>query len=371
MATKSVGTLAAKLLLDTKGWTAGFAGAQKTAKGFATNVGASISSAVKSYGAMATAAVAGALSVQSLGKSFTDVDRQAKLADRLGIAVGEVQKLSLAADLAGTDVELLAKSMLKMGKNIGSGGMPLDKRLFQVADALAEIKDPAARGARAEAIFGKGGAELINVLIQGGNGIRNSASAIDRYGLAISRVDAAKIEAANDAWTEMKTVLGGLRNQIAVEMAPTITTFLQDWLRGLELIHNRQEAINSSMQKSAGQGNYWHDYVSALFAVGMDPKTGSGIGFSQVLEGLREQRIDAAKNSSFTGRGGLGGSLGGGGSVATAGAVERGSVEAARVIAAIRGGEDDVDREMLKELQKIARNSDPSRAGAAFGLARL
>src|SRR5688572_13522812 len=34
MATKSVGTLAAKLLLDTKGWTGGFANAQKSAQDF-------------------------------------------------------------------------------------------------------------------------------------------------------------------------------------------------------------------------------------------------------------------------------------------------------------------------------------------------
>lgn len=294
---KSIGTLKASLILDTNQWLGGFAKAQNITKGFTGSIGSSVLGAAKSYGAMATAAISGALSIQSLGKSFTEVDRQAKLADRLGITVGEVQELSLAADLAGTDVEVLAKSMLKMGKNIGSDGIPLHKRLFQVADAIAKITDPAKRAAQAEKIFGKGGLELINVLIQGGKGIRDSAEAIDRFGLAVSRVDAAKIEAANDAWTETKTVLAGLRNQIAVELAPTVTNFLQDWLAGLELIRNRTEDVGKAMP-GGGAGNTFSDYIGALVAAGtsVNPLTGEMSSFSDILEGLRQQRLDREKN---------------------------------------------------------------------------
>jgi hypothetical protein len=368
MATKSVGTLSAKLLLDSRGWTAGFASAGSVAKSFATSIAGRV-----------TAAAAGVVGVgaafHSLGKGMEQVDRHAKLADRLGITVGEVQKLALAADLAGTDVELLARSMLKMGKNIGSGGLPLDKRLFQVADAIAEIKDPAERSARAETIFGKGGIELINVLIQGGQGIRNSANAIDRYGLAISRVDAAKIEAANDAITEMKTVFGGLRNEFAVGIAPSVTSFVQNLTMGMGLLSSYMEGLTEQTKiftnTLMGAAAFMRGDLATVFQSTMNIERGKN-NVKDILKRRQDMIIGGIGSQIGSRAGGLG-ALGGlsGGSVGTTGAAERGSLDAAKVIAAIQGTESSIDREMLKELQAIARNSDPSRAGAAFGLARL
>jgi hypothetical protein len=368
MATKSVGTLSAKLLLDSRGWTAGFATAGAAAKSFATTVASRVTAA-------AAGIVSAGAAFRLLSRGMEQVDRQAKLADRLGITVGEVQKLSLAADLAGVDVELLAKSMLKMGKNIGSGGMPLDKRLFQVADAIAQIKDAGKRSERAEAIFGKGGIELINVLIQGGNGIRNSASAIDRFGLAVSRLDAAKIEATNDAITELKTTAAGLRNQLTVAFAPQATSAIQNMTIGVGELNMafkelglRATIFSQTMQGAAAlaRGDLGGAFVASMNR-GFAESELKAIGGERAADALRTFRLPSGKNRAGGAFGGLGGAVGGG----IGGAAERGSLDAAKVIAAIQGSESSIDREMLKELQAIARNSDPSRAGAAFGLARL
>lgn len=332
MAAKSIGTLRAQLILDTEKFLGGFAKAQTATKSFSSSFIGGIGS--KIGGVVAGIATVGTV-MHSLAAGLEQVDRQAALADRLGITVGEVQKLSLAAKLGETDVETLANAMLKMGKNIGSGGGSLFNRLLQVADSMAKIKDTGERAKKAQDIFGKGGFEILNLLIQGGRGIRSSADAIDNFGLAISRVDAAKVEALNDTWDTLKTVLGGLRNQIVTDIAPAVTNFMQDWLRGLELLVKGYNDIGAK-QAEIADSNTFLDYVGAILGMGVAIE---GLNVSQTLEGLREMRKDAAKAAAMSGRVGgsalLGKSVMGkgvGGNNLFANPLEKGSLGAATAV---------------------------------------
>lgn len=392
MATKSVGTLAAKLVLDTQLWTAGFGKAKATAASFtsrmATAVGARVTGIATSLATAGAAAVTTAVSVHTLAKSFETIDRQAKLADRLGITVGQTQKLALAADLAGTDVETLAKAMLHMGRTMGSGGMSMDKRFFQVADSIAKIKDPAERAEKAFKAFGKGGMELINLLAQGGKGIMQSAAAIDRFGLALSRVDAEKVEEANDAWTVMKTVLTGVVNKVAVAFAPIITSAL-----------NRILTLMEGVTRSLGRAEGWQafamvassslestirlaalltsQFIAAASAVNLlergllavrfaatgftDKSIASDIIRKKAEAGelgrLNKEALGIAFGVNKLGTGGgaggggfggrLGGDIGGITSPKTQGALERGSKEAAVAILGLKG--DDNQKPITKE----------------------
>lgn len=348
---KSIGTLKAQLVLDTDQFLGGFAKAQKGASTFASLFGG--------IGGKLTAAFAGVASVgtvmHSLAAGMEQVDRQAKLADRLGITVGEVQRLSLAADLAGTDVELLARSMLKMGKNIGSGGQSLDKRLFQVADALAQIKDAGQRAKRAEEIFGKGGLELINVLIQGGRGIRDSASAIEKFGLELSRVDAAKVEAANDAWTEMKTILEGTRNLLLVELSPAMAGFLDVTIRGLHVIKVGLDDISTSL-KSVGVT--LRGTAESLLSTGLNALGVPGGAFIAGKAGSMFRELEALGNARAGGvKLPLGASVLGGGTGRGVGGfgAEKGSLEAARIIT--NAGGNPLEKAQLDAMKEVAEHT--------------
>lgn len=235
MATKSIGTLKASLILDNKGFLFGF-----------QQAGKAVQKQTASIGALGKTALASVASVSALWESFSRVDRTAKLADRLGLTNEAMQKLRLAADLSGVDVNILAKAMLHMGRTIGSGGKPLDKRLFEVADAIAKIEDPAKRAERAIKVFGKGGEELLTALMSGGKGIRESAAAIDRFGLAISRADASKIEQANDAITVLTTVLKGFVDKLSVSLAPQITKSIDSILNSIEHLQSAIDRLGGS-----------------------------------------------------------------------------------------------------------------------------
>lgn len=234
----TIASLAAKLSLDTKAFVAGFASASKASKGFA----GSFSAGISSFAASITTAVAGAVSLGSalyaVSQSMQQIGRQSDLAVQLGITVQQVRNLSLAASLSGTNIEVLAKGMQTMNRTVGSGGMPLDKRLFQIADALSQISDVGERNRRATEIFGKGGTELLVALQKGSDGFRKSAGYVEKFNLGISNIDASKVTAANDEWEVMSAVLSAVTDKVAVELSPTVQKFAADTIYGLGRMSN-------------------------------------------------------------------------------------------------------------------------------------
>lgn len=241
--------------------------------------------AMAAAGAAATAigiaAAIAAPAVIALAHSFNDIDRQAKLADRLGISMQSMQKLGMAADLAGADVEVLTKAMLKMGtfatdnksaavfKQLGVSAKtaagqvkPLDALFFEVADAIAGVENPAKRAEMAMEVFGKGGIEILNVLMAGGKGIRESAAAIDRFGLALSRADASKIEAANDAITVLSSVLSGIVNKLAVELAPTVERLANSMVDAMERFGKSLDSVNIKWKTFGEYFELWGDLLT-------------------------------------------------------------------------------------------------------------
>ena len=376
----TISTLAAKLVLDTGQWVAGFGKAGKVAQTFASQT---VTGVARQAGAMATAIVGSVASVHALSKSFSNIDRQAKLADRLGLTNEAVQKLSLAADLAGTDVETLAHHMLNMGKNIGSGGMSLDKRFFAVADSIAKMEDPARRAKEAMRVFGKGGFELINLLSQGGKGIRQSADAIERFGLGISRIDAAEVEAANDALTVMGTVLRGVSDRIAVELAPNITNFVNLWLEGMELIGRSGsvfsgwgDTLRGVLSEAIAELAGFQAVVEDIFqqvTTGTTNHSGKSLlavyfeTIKDSLKGMQEASGAASGprlgkfSPAIFGGGGIGGHM------EHPGAFERGSVEAARTIQATSNNSQTTQDQMLEQLKAIRAALDPMKRDGRDG----
>lgn len=224
-----------------RGLTDGFKGVMTA---FPAIVKGSIQTAIpaaKSAGLLlAAAAVAG---VAVLKNSFESLDVLGKTADRIGISTQALQALQHAASLAGVDSDTLTKSLTKLQvglTNAAQGGgpiksfealkldaaelqkLPLDEAMGKIADALAQVSNPAERAALAIDIFGKSGAELIPLLSEGSAGMKDAAKEAAALGKNLSRLDVAQVEAANDAVDKMKSAFGGLVDKLAVELAPSI-----------------------------------------------------------------------------------------------------------------------------------------------------
>lgn len=219
--------------------------------GMAKGVSASLGS-LKSLGSSLTRSIVPVVDVGSVISGIkgivtaqsTFIDNQAKLADRLGITTESLVGLGHASDLAGVSTEELGDMLEKLQKNLGAdaedGGkmaaslaklglnaeklksQSIDETFMQIADVVSGIGDPLKRSAVMLELFGKSGQKLTNTMLAGRAGIRESVEEAKRLGMTFSRVDAAKVEAANDAFTRLKGAIAGVGNIITIGLAPFI-----------------------------------------------------------------------------------------------------------------------------------------------------
>src|SRR5690606_2083563 len=106
--------------------------------------------------------------------------------------------------------------------------MPLDDRVAAIADEISELGSTAEMASAAFAIFGDAGLRMVPMLQQGGDAIRAAAREVDEFGLSLSEVDAAQVEAANDAISRIGRAMASFRNQVTVALAGPLKAFA-DW----------------------------------------------------------------------------------------------------------------------------------------------
>jgi hypothetical protein len=329
MATKSVGTLSAKLLLDTKGWTGGFAQANKTADKFSKSVGGGPARFV------------------------------AKLAGGFLTAAAAIKGVRLA--LRGTMATFAA-----IEKEHGM--------LNQSVDA------------------------------------ERAAAATKRLGLELSKFDASKVTEANRSARELAAVIGGIAKKLAVELAPTISTMAKDAMSRFEAMGNISKSLGvtwerigdvfiatgavivTSLDATIAQLEITVAQTKALAASMLAVSelsrgnTASGALFLQSAAGnvgdaraggaRLERALRGQTATDFIGRAtaarlngpDIGGSIGLG---TTSGATERGSVEAAKVIATVQGGKQDEIVTLLRAINAEQKTARMNPNTASFGLARL
>lgn len=244
MATKPLGTLQVILSATADKLTAGL----NTAKRALSSFDGAITSSVAKFGAL-SGAIGGGLSIAgitALTKSQAEViDSAAKMSDRLGIATESLIGLQHAGNLAGADVELMNKSLEKMSKNVAIAateggpaadalksigldaeklsGQGVDKTFLDIADGIKAIENPYERAKVAAEIFGKAGGDLLPTLMAGSEAIKQTAAETELFGTAVNRVDASKVEEANDNLTRVGEVIKGIGSQLAVALAPYIS----------------------------------------------------------------------------------------------------------------------------------------------------
>ena len=180
-----------------------------------------------------------------LKANLKSIDSLAKLSRNLGISIDKLQGLRMAAEIAGVGSDKLDKSLKKLTKAVfdaGKGlstaidafevlgikaadleGMDVGQVFDIVADAVKRTGQSMETTGALMDIFGaKMGTDMVELLRQGAEGLDTFRQEIEDMGLSLSAVDAAKVEAANDAWTRFKGILKAVAQRITVELAPFI-----------------------------------------------------------------------------------------------------------------------------------------------------
>ena len=180
------------------------------------NIGASVAglvnpftvglAAVAAFGAGATAAASGLLSLEDR------VEGLGNLADQLGVSFEFIQVLEESANRSGVSVETLAGSMTRLQKTLAGAdeesktaqkalerlgvsvedlnGLSQQDQIRLIGDRLGAIQDPAQRTAAAVALFGKSGAALLPFF----KNLGPAASDVERFGKVLNDIDRGRID---------------------------------------------------------------------------------------------------------------------------------------------------------------------------------
>jgi len=242
----------------------------KKVKTSVTSVASSVARFTFKIGSLAGAltGIAGVAGFTALIKrSLETNDALAKTSDKLGIATEKLAAMRLAAKLTGVENATLEKGLQNMVRNVSDAAQGIgeakdalqdlgvdaarlnklspDEMFRDIAEGMSRIPNQADRVRIAYDIFGGRATALLNTLNLGAKGLDDIQKKTERYGTAISRIDAAKIERANDAWTLLRESFSGIITQISVQLAP----FLEFIANQLDNIGNTGETMAAKINR--------------------------------------------------------------------------------------------------------------------------
>jgi hypothetical protein len=193
------------------------------------------------WGAAGT--VAGAAIIAGVvNSSRKSIDVLAKKSDQLGIATEKLAAFQHLGELTGVSNQSMNSSLERMSKRLGEAAQGMgaarpqlerlnlsaselvklspDQQYQKIADAVKGLSTQSEKAAATAAIFGREGLALLNTMEAGAEGFAQAEADVMAFGTAITRVDAAKVEAANDSFERVQEALKGVATQLTVQLAP-------------------------------------------------------------------------------------------------------------------------------------------------------
>lgn len=243
-----------KLVLDNTQ----FNKAAKVSKKLIGGVGAGLSAV---GGAAKTAAIAitaatGAFTAM-VAINVSNIDRLGKVAKTTGFAAETLQKFQFAAEQSGITSDNAALALRRFARRLGEAQkgtgelLPAlkklgiqtrdnegnlksaEKVLFEFADGIGETENASERLALAFKAFDSEGAELVNVLREGSEGLNEFFTEADRLGFVLNTKAIQGVEDFNDSFGKLKITVTGLSRQFTAALAPAlegVTTTLTEFI---------------------------------------------------------------------------------------------------------------------------------------------
>ena len=186
------------------------------------------------------------------------IDRIGKVAKTTGIAAETLQKFSFAAELAGVSTDQAQVALRRFSRRLGEAQKgtgelaPTLKRLginlrdssgefksaeevlFDLADAIANTEGSSERLAIAFKAFDSEGAELVSVLANGSDAMRALFNEAESLGAVLSGSAIRGVEAFNDEFNKLQTLVSGIANVFVASLAPALTRVTEDLVNFLK-----------------------------------------------------------------------------------------------------------------------------------------
>jgi len=246
-----------------------------------------------------------------LSGTLKNVDATAKFADKIGISTEALSELHHAAELTGVSNKDLNMGLQRMTRRVaeaanGTGAaskalkelgidakelaaLAPDQQFSKIAESMNEVGSRSDQVRLAFSVFDSGGVGLLNTMDAGAAGIRAMQEEAVQLGISISRVDAAKIEAANDAMSKTGGVLTGFGNNLTTALSPFLES-ASNWLVDIaKKSGGFKSQIESAMKFAAKAVGVFRDGLRGIQVVFKSLQLAAaalGLGFLSVLKGL-------------------------------------------------------------------------------------
>ena len=270
-----------------------FKKAGKLADSWGTQTRNAVNGATKVFAGFAAAGVL------ALGAVFANTSKTAdelgKLSDQLGEAPERIRALGRAADLSGSSQEKMNKALADMNKRVGEAragigsALPFVKQLgldhekffnlrpadqfAVIADNINELGTQQEKAAASNAFFGREGGKLLNVLKLGSEGLREIEQEVSDFGLALTRVDIAKIEAANDEFLRAKEVSQSFFNAFTTELAPIFGAISKEFSESAKEAGGLDKVARKTVESIVNGVGFIADAMNGLKIVYLGVKT--------------------------------------------------------------------------------------------------
>ena len=207
-----------------------------------------------------------------ISRSLQATDALAKTASKIGTTTEALGGLRYAAQIAGIETRTMDMALQRftrrtaeaaMGTGEAKGAikelginaqelnrMPLDKRMVVLANAFEDVTSESDRLRLAFKLFDSEGAALVNVLAQGGDGLKEMLGEAKALGLTMSGTAAKGVEDTVDSLTKLSGLFKGVTDQVVAALAPALeaivvrfTAFLQESIKAKDGVENFARAI--------------------------------------------------------------------------------------------------------------------------------
>lgn len=145
---------------------------------------------------------------------------------------GSLTKLKNAQQDARDGNAKLSETFKSLGVEITNADGSLrnsEDVFYDMLDALREIDNQTERDTIAMDVFGKKAEDLNPIIEQGSAGMRAYAKEAENANYVIGEEGLEALAAVDDAYQRMQKTQDSVKNQIAVEMAPTVEKFYTSW----------------------------------------------------------------------------------------------------------------------------------------------
>lgn len=170
--------------------------------------------------------------------------------------------------------------------------MPPVRAYETLLDDLQQVESQTQRVQIATEIFGKSGADLLNLT---GDSVRAAREEMYALGLQISRVDAAKIEEANDAIDHAKMATTGFSNQIAIQFSPIVSALTEKFIEAVkeaggfgQIADQVFDAVIDGSALAADAMHGLHLVFKSIQAAGQTALSLLATGYSELASGIQD-----------------------------------------------------------------------------------